>query len=300
MPKTSVGMPVYNGERYVGIAIESVLAQTHADLELVICDNGSTDRTVAICRDYERRDSRIRFFRNDSNIGAAGNFCRVFNLSTGKYFRWLSADDYLGSQSVALCEAVLDARPEVVLCCTRAEIVDAEGRTIRNYDEVQRLEQASARERFHAAQNQDPWCHAVYGLMRRDVLARTRLLGAFGSSDKTLLAELSLHGRFAEVPETHFFRRHHEQAYSFVTSSEQNRIFYKPSGSGHSWLQMEMWQHVCAYTRAIGRAPLKPAERMSLWRDTMRICWWKKGELCRELVAFAGSLLLGGSLKHRH
>src|SRR5262245_34588306 len=76
-PSVSVGMPVYNGAQFVARAIESVLNQELSDLELVICDNASTDETQSICMDYARRDPRVRYFRNEKNLGAMANFSRV-------------------------------------------------------------------------------------------------------------------------------------------------------------------------------------------------------------------------------
>src|SRR6202789_2802935 len=78
-PTVSVGMPVYNGETYLEVAISSVLAQSFDDLELIICDNASTDRTAEICQDYAARDPRIRYFRNAQNLGAAPNYNLAFS-----------------------------------------------------------------------------------------------------------------------------------------------------------------------------------------------------------------------------
>ena len=75
MPRVSIGLPIYNGERrFMSEAIESVLAQTFTDFELIICDNASTDRTPEICQQYARRDKRIKYYRNEKNIGILVNF----------------------------------------------------------------------------------------------------------------------------------------------------------------------------------------------------------------------------------
>jgi glycosyltransferase involved in cell wall biosynthesis len=84
----SIGLPVYNAGQYLEEALDSILAQTFEDFELIISDNGSTDNTEAICWSYARRDQRIRYFRNETNLGAAWNFNRVFELASGKYFKW--------------------------------------------------------------------------------------------------------------------------------------------------------------------------------------------------------------------
>src|SRR5262245_45018612 len=92
-PRVSIGLPIFNGEKYVAQAFDSILAQTYADFELIISDNASTDQTEAICQAYANRDRRIRYYRNNRNLGAAANYNRVFDLSTGVYFKWAAHDD---------------------------------------------------------------------------------------------------------------------------------------------------------------------------------------------------------------
>lgn len=290
MPLISVGIPVYNAERYVGEAIESVLAQTFTDFELVICDNGSTDGTEAICRDHAARDSRIRYYRNASNIGAAGNFCRVFELSTGRYFRWLSADDYMAPATLEKCFATLEADLLAVLACGRAAFVGADGEMLGPYTEKQSLEQESPVERFRAVMQQDPHCHAVYGLIRREVLQRTRLLGPFAGSDNTLLAELALYGRFVEVPELLFFRRIHPGAYSWDMTDEQIRAFYTPNAQRKAGPLLSAWRHRRENLQAILRAPLTGSEKMRLIAHVARVAWWQRRAVGREFLSALQSL----------
>src|ERR1700680_4537054 len=92
-PMISAGLAIYNGENYLGELLESVLAQTFTNFEVVICDNASTDRTADICAEFMRRDCRLRYYRNSTNIGALKNFNRVFSLGRGKYSVWMSHDD---------------------------------------------------------------------------------------------------------------------------------------------------------------------------------------------------------------
>lgn len=99
-PKVSVGLPVYNGEKYLPQAIKSLLAQTFAEFELIICDNASTDRTQEISRTFTKRDQRIRYHRNPNNLGAAANFNLSFRLSSGEYFKW-AADDLCAPEFLA-------------------------------------------------------------------------------------------------------------------------------------------------------------------------------------------------------
>lgn len=94
VPRLSIGMPVYNGEAYIREAINSILAQSFADFELVISDNASTDSTQAICQAYAALDSRVRYIRQAVNLGAASNFGFVLQVSgQSEYFMWAACDD---------------------------------------------------------------------------------------------------------------------------------------------------------------------------------------------------------------
>src|SRR5215207_1517689 len=108
LPRVSVGLPVYNGENYLAEAIDSVLAQTYQNFELIISDNASTDSTEEICRDYAARDRRIRYFREPQNRGAAWNFNHTFELARGEYFKWVAHDDVIGPQYLARTVDQLD------------------------------------------------------------------------------------------------------------------------------------------------------------------------------------------------
>jgi glycosyltransferase involved in cell wall biosynthesis len=281
-----VGIPVYNGERYLPVAIDSVLTQTFGDLELVICDNGSTDRTEAICRDYAARDSRVRYVRNATNIGASGNFRRVFELSRGRYFRWLCSDDFMGARSLERCLAMLEAHADAAVVCTRAQFVDETGTQFRPYDAQQALLQSDPSERFRAAFDCDPWCNSAYGLIRRETLLKTALHQPFPASDKALIIELAIHGRFLEVDEPLFFRRIHPGAYSFAVSDERDRSFYVPASSARGSPMARAWPNNKAYVRAILRSPAGVGSKVRMLAYVGRQVWWQRSELASETRAW--------------
>src|SRR5207247_8787636 len=126
-PRVSVGLPVYNGEKFLSEALDSIIAQSFEDLELIISSNASTDGTDEICRAYVARDKRIRYYRNETNIGVDGNFNRVFQLSSGEYFKWASADDICGPDLIAKCLRVLDSDSSVVLAYPKTRFIDEIG-----------------------------------------------------------------------------------------------------------------------------------------------------------------------------
>ena len=284
VPGVSVGLPVYNAERYLRVAIESILKQTLRDWELVICDNASTDATETICREYAARDPRIRYHRLPANIGAAGNFLRVFELARGRYFKWVAADDGCEPEFLERCRRVLDESPDVVLCTSGASMIDQDGRVIERYAETQALPQARASERFIASRDQDGWCIAVYGLMRADVLRRTAVMGSYAGSDVVLLGELSLYGRFVELPECLLSRRIHPGAFSHEVNLDKMRNFYTPAKKRGMALVFRHWRHLFEYARAVIRAPLPFGERLRLFAYILRMVWWRKGKLAAEIA----------------
>ncbi len=102
-PPVAIGLPVFNAEKYLSQAVDSILAQTFSDFHLIISDNASTDRTQEICQAYAAQDNRIRYSRNHRNLGASPNFNRVFELSSHQYFKWAPHDDMIAPEFLARC-----------------------------------------------------------------------------------------------------------------------------------------------------------------------------------------------------
>ena len=111
----SIGVPVFNGEKGLARALDSLLVQDYPDLEIIVSDNASTDGTRAICEKYVNKDSRIKYHRVSENRGAIWNFNRVFELSSGKYFMWAAHDDLWSANYVEAMANRLDESPEAVL-----------------------------------------------------------------------------------------------------------------------------------------------------------------------------------------
>jgi hypothetical protein len=110
-PLVTIGMPVYNDERNVGHAIDSLLAQSHADLELLISDNASSDATPQLCREYVRRDPRVRYLRHATNRGQVENFAFALAEARGEYFMWASSDDVWHPEFIATLLGALRTNP---------------------------------------------------------------------------------------------------------------------------------------------------------------------------------------------
>ncbi len=240
-PQVSLGLPVYNGERYLAETLDSLLAQTYRDFEIIVSDNCSTDTTAAIVKRYAERDPRIRYVRREKNTGAVENFNSIVALANGRYFKWVAHDDLLEPTYLERCVAVLDADESVVLCHADTQLISADGARLEAlpgsdhfFDEQGRiiylgkdsasrkLDDPRASERYKAVVRQTNWVFEIFGVFRREVLLRTGLLDAFYGSDKLLLAKVSVMGRIVLVQEPLFLnRRHAEQSMSLMTIDGQ-------------------------------------------------------------------------------
>lgn len=268
----TIGLPVYNGERFIEAALDSILAQTFTDFRLVVSDNASTDATLAILEAYAARDDRIEVRRSDTNRGAAWNLNNVFAGCETPYFKWAAADDMIAPTCVERClEALESAPPSVVLAFPRTLVIDEHGEPIGEMvDSLAMPADAPVHARLRKVVANVMWGNVVFGLMRTEALHRTRLHGGYPSSDHVLLAELALLGSFVEVPEHLFFRRQHEDMSRRVNASAADAArWFDPESEPVS----SEWGRVYKeHLAAIARAELTPAERRRVV-VTFRTAW---------------------------
>ncbi|NER32003.1 MAG: glycosyltransferase family 2 protein [Symploca sp. SIO1C4] len=275
-PRISIGMPVYNGERFLQEAIDSILAQTFEDFELIISDNASTDRTEEICRAYATQDQRIHYYRQQQNRGAAWNFNHIVGLARGKYFKWASYDDVCAPTFLARCVEVLDKDPTIVVCHSKTIFTKANGEKWWTGRSLANLDSWEPHVRFQAIIS-DFWCLEVFGLMRKDVLKTTSLIAPYYGSDRLLLLELSLRGRLKEIPEALFFRRCHRDQSSRL-SQQERKTWIDTKGTGP--LQFFKNRGSLRYLCAIFQAQLNRHERNRCLSTLMHYIFysgtWKK------------------------
>ena len=289
MPRVSVGLPVYNGEKFLQEAIDSILSQTYRDFELVISDNASTDRTREICEQAAARDSRVRYIRNDVNVGAAKNYNNVVDVATGIYFKWAAHDDVCAPEFLQQCVSALDGDPSLVLTYPKMVDIDDEGTHLpeRNISHIPRSERGAyptPHQRFRRLIRTDYTCEEVFGVIRVDILRKTQLILSYTDSDRTLLAELALYGRFFEVPEVLFYHRMHKgMSTQMFTGWQERTAWFDPSKQGR--MVFPLWRQCAEYFKAIVRAPLGRGERllcclpMGIWlRDNILLMF---GELLK-------------------
>jgi glycosyltransferase involved in cell wall biosynthesis len=264
-PRVTVGVPVYNGARHLGPCLESLISQTYDNLEIVISDNASTDETPDICRLYAEKDDRVRYYRQPRNLGVAGNYRTVVQLARGELFKWSAHDDVCAPEFVERCVSALDRSPEHVLAFPKFRFIDDAGDILLDND-------AAVRWRDHSksygrlgdilSDRSRNLCKWQFGVVRKDVLLRTGLIGNYNASDEVLMAELALLGGFVEVGDYLFFSRIHENSSMEANSDAVDLArWYDPEWGG--LYPMARTRVLCGWISAIAHAPVPLHEKIA-------------------------------------
>jgi hypothetical protein len=200
----SVGLPTFNRATLLGRAIDSVLAQTHRDVELIVSDNASTDNTEALCRERAGRDTRLRYVRQPVNRGPTANFNAALDAARGDHFMWLSDDDWLDANYVAACLEAIASRPGVTIAAGRCHHYDAAGRFLLE-DVSTNLTQPSIANRLIAYFADVNYNSIFYGLMPTTLVRQQGMRNAL-AADWMVVAGMLLHGQAITVEQTRVHR----------------------------------------------------------------------------------------------
>lgn len=261
-PRLSIGMPVYNGARFLDRSIPSILEQDYTAFELIISDNGSDDATEKICRRYAESDERIRYFRSEVNRGAVWNFNQVLERAGGEYFKWAAHDDWYGPDFLSRCVEVLDDDPGAVLCCSPMVVHDDDDQVLRIHrDDLSGAASRKPARRFHAMlwAVKDP-TNLAFGVFRTAALKHIGYRN-IPEPDRTLLGELVLLGGFRQLDEPMYFRYappgHWER---------RNQWLWLDPGNLHRrrWATPRI---AAVHATAVARAPAGPATKVAMWAD---------------------------------
>lgn len=270
-PRVSIGLPVFQGENFIDEAIRSIRAQTYQAFELVISDNGSTDATEAICRRHESEDPRIRYHRSPVNRGSSWNYSRVVELTSAPYFKWAAHDDALEPTYLEACVKALESDSGVVVAHSFVTVIDDTGAEIGQLESRNNATSDDPVLRFRDMLFREPRCLPVFGVIRRETLTKTGLLGPYSGHDRPFLAELALHGRFAHVPEHLFLdREHSERSIRKYRNAREKIEWFDPALQGRTVHRNA--RLILEYHRAIRRAgPLMT--RTSLGAEIVLFAW---------------------------
>ena len=292
-PRVSIGVPVYNGERFLRQTLDSLLAQTYEDYELIIADNASTDATEQICRAYAQRDRRVVYDRSPENRGATWNLNRLVALAKCDYFKWAMADDLCSPDHLRQCVEALDRDAGAVLACTRTSFIDENGNDAGAPAACWDLRSDSAADRLRLViQVGGHWANAdaLAGVIRREAVVKTRFFPGYQGGDKRPLAELSLLGRFVEIPELLQQRRIHggntgaaNPAFS-KKRIEQVEWMLRFFGGSRWEVVLPTWCLYVDYLGIVAGSGLGASEKMRLAAEILRVANWNRHYLGSELT----------------
>jgi glycosyltransferase involved in cell wall biosynthesis len=275
VPRVSIGLPVYNGERYLTESLDSLLSQTFEDFELIVSDNASTDGTAEICHRYAKEDSRIRYFRQPYNVGSSPNHNFVILNARGALFKSASHDDRYAPELLERCVEVLDQCPQFVLAHSWSSVTDATGAVRSLVDYPVATDAPRAPDRFRSMLF-DGWGDDEGGVVRTSVLRQTGLHGSYHFADRVLTAELALYGPFYMVPERLYFRREHSGQGGGIRDVRGRCASLDPRRADkirHPLVRL-YGEYLLGYVTAIRHAPLSTGDRQACYRTLAR---WAMG-----------------------
>jgi glycosyltransferase involved in cell wall biosynthesis len=273
-PRVSIGLPVWNGEQFLPMALDSLLGQTFSDFELIVSDNASTDATEAICKDYGARDSRIRYYRNDENIGLQANTQRVLDLATAPLFMWACHDDTWDLTYLEKMVGQLDLDPSLVLAGCNAASIDERGtlRTFYDNRRVYSLDNLFERARRMISEHpQGGHAFLIVGVMRTRIAQRLNLADFNAISnlnrgkyawDKRALFRLLFEGDFFVSNETMYFHRDVNDIWWGLRKPADTSLRAKlRRGTQHS---LDLHDYFGTLRRIVLQSRLTPGQKTSL------------------------------------
>lgn len=235
-PLVTVGVVIYNEDRFIRETIDSLLAQDYEKLEIVICDNCSTDSSAEICKAAAESDDRIRYIRHETNIGAPANSIFALEQASGDYFMWAAGHDVWAPNLIGACVEALEKNPDAAIAYGTSTWIDVDGNE---------LEKESG---WHDTRGMDPmlrfffafWgnAHPILGVIRtRYLRAIPRIFTCIGA-DQILLTDLALRGDFIHVRDTSWCRRQPRTEESYAEKLKR----YKSGdfGMAGSWIDRKL------------------------------------------------------------
>ncbi len=285
MARVTVGMPTYNAESHIEEAIESILNQSFGDLELLISDNASTDRTEEICRAYAEKDARVTYIRQSVNMGATENYNFVCRQSDAEFFKWHSSNDICTEETVARCINKLVENSDVVLAYPRTKLFRQILDDAADYDDNLVANENLARHRFFHIIDNMALNNVMNGVIRTSVLQKTPLIRGFLYADRNMVAELALMGKVLPVDGCIFYRRMDAESATYLKSEIEVLAHFDPSWKRQ--LFFTNWRIFSAYFSSLVRCDFGFVSLSKSLPMLARRLWWAKAELWQDITTAA-------------
>lgn len=280
--RLTVGMPAYNSSATIELAIESLLAQTFRDFELVISDNASSDRTCDIVERYAAVDQRVRLVRQHANIGANFNYAFVARQAHGEYFKWASSNDWCAPTMLERCVALLDSAPDAVLAHTFTRLFSNTISDATDYVDSLRLDESEPSARFIRLVRTMRLNNAMNGVIRVSALRQAGDIRPHFGGDNVFMARLALLGKYAEVPEYLFYRQMNEATATALRSLEDFTKHHYPTRTVRELFQN--WKFQAEWIRAPFEVTVSWGERLRTLDYACRMALWSRRRLWRDIA----------------
>lgn len=281
-PTVTVGMPAYNAARTIRSSIDSLLAQSFSDFELIISDNASTDETWSIIEDYARNDRRVVAIRQTHNIGANGNYSAVVRLARGRYFKWASSNDWCAPQFLSSCIAYLERSPETVLVAPRTRLFETAPDACADYDGDMAFDQDDPVTRFVQVYRCMRLNNLFNGVMRISALRRTRLVEHYPGADIVLVAHMALLGKVALLDDYLFYRRMDRETATRLMSVEAVHRHHYPSKTLRALFPA--WRFAAGSARAAVTGSPSVRDSARALTHVARMAYWNWTGLASDVV----------------
>ena len=242
-PLVTVAMPLYNAAQHLETALGLIRAQTYENLDIILCDNASTDATPEICAAAARDDSRIRYIRQPRNVGPAPNFNRGLELKRGELFMWAAHDDEKLPEFVAETVAALQRNPAAAMACTWTTLVTRAGERV--HQPYSPAIASSHIEERTAAFVADTQCVAFYGLYRSAIVDAIGPMDPWLDGDRRYLFKAIIRGPFEVVPKPLFRFRMFNSLDDYVTAGYKMR-------PGAADFDLDLYRHFPQLMREAG------------------------------------------------
>lgn len=289
-PRVTIGMPVYNGALTIAQSIDSLLAQSFTDFELVISDNASTDHSVSIIQSYCQKDPRIRLIQQPCNIGANGNFSAVVDAARGEYFKWSTCSDLCSPTFLMHCVDFLDIHTDVVIAAPRTHIFqDDPGESTPYQEDIEILDDSPA-QRFQQLVKTIKLNNAMNGLIRTSALrARRPVIDHYMQADIVMMSCLALQGKLSIVPEAVFLRRMDPRTATILMSREDDLRHHYPRTDFRA--VFPTWRLFLGWLNSVHQTPATASDKQRAYRHIAQMCMWERGRLLRDIPEAVAYLL---------
>lgn len=283
-PCVTIGVPVYNGSRYLSDCLDSLLAQDHRDFVILISDNASSDSTGQIALRYAALHPNVMYHRHARNIGMYGNMDYLLRSSTTPYVKLASADDFWAPRMLSDALQVLESDPSVSLAYPMMTLVDADGGSMQPYGARLHLVEPDPVERFKRALNEIGLVSQLMGVMRTEVVRKMQRLRNVPGEDIPFVCEMALHGKIFQTDAHQYFRRMHPSASSYRRDSpdHQTRLVLE---SGARRMRFIAWRLHAGLLSRVASSPLSVWDKAGLGLYLLRRMAWQRQVLRDELLS---------------